>query len=279
MTKYDKLIIAGGELKGFIMLGALQSFYDTHENITINKFVGTSIGSIICYLLAIGYTPIEIVIEVCTSKFLEKFKDFDFMSLSNCQGAYDWGIIHEFLEKLTIKKIGKLINIEELYSEYNKHITFVTTNYTQQHTEYISVDNHPKIPCLTAIRMSCNIPLFFQNFKYFDSYYIDGALSNNFPINMINDDDKGVLSIFCKTEQNQDPTELGIINYLYSLLLVSIRYNERNNVNTYEKKDNLDIVEIDCTNYNSNFFYMKNQEILNIFSYGYQAFRKIKEDK
>ena len=87
---------------------------------------------------------------------LQKFKDFDFVSLSSCDGAFSWSIVNNFLEKLTIAKIGKLINIQTLYNNYNKHITFVTTNYTNQDTEYISLENHLDMPCLIAIRMSCS---------------------------------------------------------------------------------------------------------------------------
>ena len=53
---YDKFIIAGGELKGFIMLGTLQYFYDNYNCTKINKYVGTSIGSIISFISNWIYT-------------------------------------------------------------------------------------------------------------------------------------------------------------------------------------------------------------------------------
>jgi len=271
MTKYNKLILAGGELKGFIMLGTLQYFYDKNELKDITHFVGTSIGSIISYLLAIGYTPIEIVIQICTSGILQKFKEFDYMSLTSCEGAFNWSIVHEYLEKLTINKIGRLITLQELKDIFNKHVTFVTTNYTKQETEYISIDNHPNMACLTAIRMSSNIPVLFQNFKYFDCFYLDGAISNNFPINMVKEEDGNVLSIYCKTHNEKDPSELNLVSYIYSLLFVPIKYNVNNNIKLFSHLKNLEIIALDSDNVKYDFLYMKNNEILNAFSHGYQT--------
>ncbi len=271
MSNYDKLIIAGGELKGFIMLGTLQYYYDNYNFSQINKYVGTSIGSIISYLLAIGYTPIEIVIQVCTSGILTKFKEFDYMSLTSCEGAFNWSIVNDYLEKLTIQKIGRLINLSELYNEFGKHITFVTTNYTKQETEYISVDNHPNMSCLIAIRMSSNIPVLFQNFKYLDCFYLDGAISNNFPINIIDENDKKILAIYCKTNNEKDPSELNLVSYIYSLLFVPIKYNVNNNIKLFSNNDNLEIIALNSFQIKYEFLFMKNNEILDAFSHGYQT--------
>mgnify|MGYP001290949734 CR=1 FL=1 len=268
---YDKFIIAGGELKGFIMLGTLQYFYDNYNCTKIKKYVGTSIGSIISYLLAIGYTPIEIVVQVCTSRILDKFKEFDYMSLTSCEGAFNWSIVNEYLETLTIQKIGKLITLQELYNEFGKHVTFVTTNYTKQETEYISVDNHPNMSCLIAVRMSSNIPVLFQNFKYLDCFYLDGAISNNFPINIINEDDKKVLAIYCKTSNEKEPSQLNLVSYIYSLLFVPIKYNVNNNIKLFGDNDILNIIALDSSKVKYDFLFMKNNEILDAFSLGYQT--------
>jgi predicted acylesterase/phospholipase RssA len=279
MTEYNKLILAGGELKGFIMLGTLQYFYDNYNFCKIEKYVGTSIGSIISYLLSIGYTPIEIVIEVCTSGILEKFKEFDYMSLTSCEGAFNWSIVNEYLEKLTIKKIGRLITLSELYNDFGKHVTFVTTNYTKQETEYISVDNHPNMACLIAVRMSSNIPVLFQNFKYLDCFYLDGAISNNFPINKVDENDTKVLGIYCKTTNEKEPSELNLVSYIYSLLFVPIKYNVSNNIKLFKNSDNLEIIALDSSEIKYEFLFMKNNEILDAFSHGYQTISNKKNTK
>ena len=193
------------------------------------------------------------------------------MSLTSCEGAFNWSIVNEYLETLTIQKIGKLITLHELYNEFGKHVTFVTTNYTKQETEYISVDNHPNMSCLVAVRMSSNIPVLFQNFKYLDCFYLDGAISNNFPINKIDKDDKKVLAIYCKTSNEKEPSQLNLVSYIYSLLFVPIKYNVNNNIKLFGDNDILNIIALDSSKVKYDFLFMKNNEILDAFSLGYQT--------
>lgn len=275
---YKKLVISGGELKGFIMLGSLQYIYDNYDTSLITHYIGTSVGSIISYLLAIGYTPIELVVHVCTSRILSKFKEIDLIQLTNGEGAYNWTVVQEYIEQLTIQKIGKLINLKQLYEEYGKHVTFVTTNYTKQETEYISVDNHPDMPCLIALRMSSSIPIVFPHFYYLDSFYIDGGISNNFPINLITDEDEDVLAIYCSLEKHLQPSEMNVVSYTYSLLFVPIKFNMKANIKLKENCDNIEIICLTAKNLKKDLLYMNNQQILDSFSGGYQKIKEIKEN-
>ncbi len=59
---YKTLVLSGGAMRGVYLLGALNGL-----KIKINKistFIGISSGSIICFLLSIGYTPYEIFISL-----------------------------------------------------------------------------------------------------------------------------------------------------------------------------------------------------------------------
>lgn len=173
--KYNKIILSGGAIKGFSILGSLQYLYEHQLINNVNKYVGTSVGSGILYLLAIGYTPIEIIVKILTSQFLKKMQ-LNIFSLTQGYGAYDWNVIEEFLKNLTLDKIGRFISLNELYTDFNKEIIFVTYNYSMNRTEYISYHNHPNMQCLTAIRMSCNLPIIFSQFKYLNCENIIGKL-------------------------------------------------------------------------------------------------------
>ena len=75
---YDTLVLPGGGIKGLILLGGVQYLIDNYYMKNIKNFVGTSIGSIIGYLLIIGYTPIEIFVYFQSpqgTKLLEKLND------------------------------------------------------------------------------------------------------------------------------------------------------------------------------------------------------------
>ena len=59
---FDTLVLCGSSIKCMTILGSLQYAYDHALLSKITKYIGTSSGSICCYLLAIGYTPIEIIV-------------------------------------------------------------------------------------------------------------------------------------------------------------------------------------------------------------------------
>jgi len=86
-VNYDTLVLAGAGVKGILTLGALQCAYDNFLLRDIKIYIGTSSGAIICFLLAIGYTPIEIVVYICTNKLMEKLQHFNIVAMINGSGA------------------------------------------------------------------------------------------------------------------------------------------------------------------------------------------------
>ena len=105
---YDTLVLAGGSAKSIVTLGAVQYVYDNYLYRNLKYYIGTSAGAIICYLLIIGYTPIEIMVYICTNQILEKMQHFNVFSLIKGQGACSFHIIQEELEKMKNKE--KLFN-------------------------------------------------------------------------------------------------------------------------------------------------------------------------
>ena len=58
---FETLVVSGGSTKGILFLGALHFFYLKGSLDQINSYFGTSVGSIICLLLAVGYHPLDLV--------------------------------------------------------------------------------------------------------------------------------------------------------------------------------------------------------------------------
>jgi len=265
--KYDKIVLSGGAIKGFSILGSLQYLYEHQLINDVHKYVGTSVGSGILYLLAIGYTPIEIIVKTITSQFMKKMQ-LNIFSLTQGYGAYDWNVIEEFLKVLTLDKIGRFISLNELYTDFNKEITFVTYNYSMNRTEYISYHNHPNMQCLTAIRMSCNLPIIFSQFKYLNCYYLDGGMTNNFAINRI-DDNENVIAINTtfKTEITSKDT-FKIHEYIYNIICKFVNSEGKKNIDNVH--NNCDIINIKKTDVSSIDFSITTKTKLNMFSNGYQ---------
>jgi NTE family protein len=270
---FDTLVLSGGGVKGFCLLGAVQAGIDSGL-LKPDIYIGTSVGAMISYLLAIGYTPIEIMISLYSNHWLEKVQNFNLVAMINGNGATSFTGFNEGLEKLTINKIGKFITLGKLKQEYGKTLICVTYNMTTCHTEYLGPDNNPDLPCITALRMSANIPLVFDRFKYMDNYYIDGGISDNFPILKGQELGKKILGLYLEfPEKNlQDNPEDGMMTYFIKLLQVPIFQSTKHRIN--QTGSNCTIIPIKTDLGNPIEFDVRSKTRLNMFSAGYNSVKE-----
>lgn len=273
MGYYNTLVLSGGSIKFIDMLGALQYCYDNQLLSDVKQFIGTSAGAIVCYLLAIGYTPLELIGYLCVNKLFEDMQYFDIKSMISGQGAIDFSKFQDYLEKLTINKIGKLITMKDISSLFNKQLVITVYNYTHHQTEYITSDNNSDMPCLVALRMSCCLPLIFSMYKYMGSHYIDGGLGDNFPLDYgLTEQDTHRLGILIDMD-DQDTDEkqsFDMIQHVYQLLYIPIKKNLKEKL---KRLEHVDIIRI--TNPQSALnFTIKNKDKIKRFSTGYQVARE-----
>lgn len=264
---HDTLVLSGGAFKGLILLGSLHALYEKNIHWKIDNLVGTSCGAMICYLLAIGYTPIEIFTYICTRLVLDNIH-VDIVSMMNGQGATSYNIIQEHLEKLTIEKIGYLPTLLDVKTRYGKTLAISTYNYTRKKEEILSYRTHPELPCLIAIRMSANLPMIFDHFKYQGSYYVDGGLINNFPIDIGEEVGAKVLGIFIQPIVEKETREIpkSMIEYIYQLVLVPVRDSIERKIDRIS--DSTEIVRLEYGE--SNFkFPLTTKEKMEMFDHGY----------
>jgi predicted patatin/cPLA2 family phospholipase len=270
---YDTLVLPGGATKGLILLGAIQCAVDKLLCTKIVNYIGTSVGSMIGYLLAIGYTPVEIIVYICTNGLIERMQCIDLVSMIKGTGASEYSYIQTSLEKMTLKKIGKYLTLKELQTTYGKTLISTTYNRTRAVTEYVGPDNYPELPCLIAIRMSCNLPLLFEKFKYMGCEYVDGGISNNFPILIGENIGKKVLGFTLSPQKVIIPDDNeNMLVYLYTLLSVPVNQSTQYIISLATEKSTIIVVpsgdkQIFDFNINSS-------SKLNMFSSGYQCVSK-----
>ena len=277
---YDTLVLSGGGIKGFCLLGGVQSLIDMGKLNNIDKFIGTSVGAIICYFLAIGYKPIEIIVELYLNKFFEKMAHFNLVEMINGNGAIGYDKITESLEKLTLCKIGRFLTLGKLKEIYGKTLICCTYNTSLCTTEYLSPENSPDLPCLTALRMSSNIPLIFERFKYMDNYYIDGGIVDNFPISKgIEIGEKAIgLHLDIDEKSFKDRPEDGMATYIIRLLYIPMIHSSK--IKFEEYKNKATIISIPTEMKNIVDFDIKSKIRLDMFSIGYESVKKnFKEEK
>ena len=96
----DTIVLSGGGIKGFNMLGSMEYLYDEYyiHHDKIKNMIGTSIGSIICYLLVIGYKPLEIVSYICCNQIMENLNDINVLKILKSEETIKFSVIQDALE-------------------------------------------------------------------------------------------------------------------------------------------------------------------------------------
>ena len=267
---FDTLILSGGHIKGISHLGALDFLHDLHLLENITTYVGTSIGSIICYLLIIGYSPLELMLEFCKTEILNKMK-IDIFNFINRKGAFSFGPIQEFLEQLTITKIGIFLTMSKLKELFKKSLTCVTYNYSAHKIEYLNENTFPDLPCITALRMSSNLPGLFEDFLYNNKYYIDGGVYEHFPISYINTDTDKVIGITLESipEQSSNTQEDSILIYFYKIINIPRQQVIKNTMSVLDFKKTF-IISIPSEDVNILTFKPSIEESYMLYKKGYE---------
>lgn len=281
---YDTLVISGGGIYGYGILGSLQYLKDHKKLDTITTYVGTSIGAIIAYLLCIGCTPMDIIVYLTTRNVLKSLSQINIISMIQGNGCCNYTLFQSHIENMTIDKIGQYLTLKGLKDKFGKTLIVCTYNLTKSTVEYISPDTHPDVPCLVALRMSSNVPLLFEDFKYMGDYYIDGGIFDNFPIDIPQLKDKNIIGIAVehKVGEYKKPSVDGnILEYILYLLNLSINKSYNDKVMT-TLKDNVNlIITIDLDENKNAFsfvnFSISNKSMLQYFSIGYSNTKKIFE--
>jgi NTE family protein len=197
---YEYIVLSGGGIKGISYCGALDVLekydilYDEDGNSKIKGYAGTSAGSIIAGLLAVGYTPSElkkIMKEIDFKDFLDdKFGYFrDAVNFVEDYGMCPGEFMYDLLGKLIEDKTGDPdYTIRELYEKADVELVLVGTDMNALHSVYFWYGNEEKeysnIPIRKAIRTSVSVPFLFEPIVCNGNYCVDGGVLDNYPIHV-----------------------------------------------------------------------------------------------
>lgn len=269
MKNYNVIVLGGGGVKCISTLGALQYIYDNSDIYThVKTFIGTSAGAIISLLLAIGYTPIEITVYICTHNVLGTLLPFDFFSLMKGLGALKFERLETHLRDMVEYKTGKReFTLLELYERFNKVVICTSYNLTNNSCEYISYKTYPSIDCVTAVRASASIPFVFDECIINNNVYVDGGIVDNFPIHLCKDPDI-VFGCVIFTKYNNLDTQYRILSILRVLSTLSSNFYIKRLLKCSNSL-NKDIIEIDLQDIDIFDFDKHQTSILSLYTDGY----------
>ena len=269
------LALSGGGIKGAAHIGVIKALEE--NNIKIDYISGTSSGSLIAAMYAMGYTPDEMY-----SLFKEYSKEIGYISIFNIIKLV-FGII--FQRKIIIKSINngkkfkKIIN--KICSDKNIEninqikmpllipsvdlntgtvCVFTSKNYRNSYSDNIIYNSN--IDICDAIYSSCSYPGIFDPICYNNMYLIDGGIRENIPwreTRKIGADK--VLSVVFRSDI-KNPDERNILN----IITGSIGLLSRELAN-YEIEGTDYLIEI----HTKDIGLLNSDEVDNLFQLGYET--------
>jgi NTE family protein len=207
-SQYKNLVLEGGGVKGFAYAGAFQVLDSLGILQHIERVGGSSVGAIQATLLAIGYTPAEMM-KIAANIPLKKFNDGFFPGglsrMNRKYGFFKGQRITKWIEQLIANKTGDaeitFLQLHALKDQKNYRDLYITgTDLTSRCLRIFSYETYPNMKVKDALRISFSIPLYFEPLmidgagKVYkenkDNQYhmmVDGGLVSNYPVHMFDD--------------------------------------------------------------------------------------------
>jgi predicted acylesterase/phospholipase RssA len=232
-TKHFKgLCIGSGGILGLYYLGILDYYYEKGLLKNIKYYSGTSIGSIICLLLIIGYNPKDIIVYLCMNDVANLFKEVLPQQVLKNYGLFNITTLKQYVETMIISKIGYIPTLLDIFEKYDKFFYCTSYNITNEHTIYFSHKTHPTMLVSDAIMCSSSIPFLFSKMSVDKNIYIDGAIFDPLPVSILLNDieHKDILTISHKHKKNDE--EESILNYAGKIFFAILKTDKSDAVQT-----------------------------------------------
>lgn len=222
------LVISGGGPNLIQTLGAIQHL-EKNNIIDLNNIetiYGTSAGAVVGTLICMKYDwetindyiikrPWQDVFKVTVEKILEAYTKkgiFGSKTIEKC-----------FKPLLAAKDISMAVTLAEFYNYSKIELHFFTFEINGFKIEDISYLTHPNLQLLTAIQMTCCLPVLVTPVCIDDKCYIDGGIMSNYPLNHCVESGKNIHEIMGFKNKYEDTntrinSESTLLDFIMSFL-------------------------------------------------------------
>lgn len=233
LVSLNSLVISGGGMRGFLYLGAIKYLFEHNVIKKIKFFYGTSFGGIIATCICLGWSweqiykfaigfPIDCMIEYNIDNFIE---NYGLIPKTNYETL--------FKKLILFKQFSENITFAELYAKTSKELHLMTYSLTENKTIDLNFKSTPNLKIWEGLYMTSALPILVQPYEYQNNIYIDGGITENFPINYVKPENIhktiGIYSDF-QTNDNSFKEHFktkNFVNYLeYSAELIKLFFSK-----------------------------------------------------
>lgn len=214
------LLFGGGAIRGIAYCGAIKAL--SEFNVSADIIAGSSVGSILAGLIAVGYNAEEIR-EIIMRVNFELFRDIQFtlgaqFALSKGEVFLEW--IRDLIEKKYYgEKYQKGTHKAVTFSDIDKNLVIITTDLSSFECKEFSKSETPDFEIATAIRISCSMPGLMKPVEYNNRVLIDGDIQKSAPMwklsKTLQPEDSRILEF--RLEGNFEGKDKNAIDYLNSV--------------------------------------------------------------
>lgn len=157
------LVISGGGARGMAALGAASVLRRRGILETTRAFVGTSAGALVAASLATRTPPCDAARIFC-SPGKRPFRGAD--------------TLDAWIRDL----VGDATTFEDVLETHGTELVACASSVSTRKPVYFSARTHPTMRVRDALRASCAVPLVFPPVRVLGDAYVDGGLTDNFPM-------------------------------------------------------------------------------------------------
>ena len=215
--RVETLVVSGGGMKGVASLGAVAALKRAGALRHVRTVVGTSAGALVATALVTDRASMALLDGFAGARYRP---DID---LANLLASFGLDSGRHLNDWISVLLGGRAMTFRHILDTYGKRLVVCATNLTDRSPVYFGPDTAPDMDVALALRMSCTVPLYFSAVKHGGKVYVDGAVSDNFPLAWAGDKfgARGVLGIAFKPRASNPGSSLE--EYVGALLECSTR--------------------------------------------------------
>lgn len=180
---YDAMVFSSGGSRGIAHLGAVDMLQRQIPSAvdTCRYFIGSSAGAVVATILAMGIRPKD-GMDAFIVPFRYK-KDIRLHLMSTLFGIEGGKSLEDFLETV----VPKDVTFKDILDTHGTVLSIIGSNLHTSTMEIFDAIRTPDMSVYSALRISCAVPLLFTAVRMNNQYYVDGAITNPFPMDVASD--------------------------------------------------------------------------------------------